>query len=138
MVYRMAFKTDVNKCPSCGAVLKIDNTKKNMFCPYCGSSIKLINEGEHVVRHINDAEIKQVEADYYIRMKQIELQEKELQSKQIRTIVTIIAISLLVIVNILSLAVFNSTESDTAGGIMLVSFFILVCIFKIKFFKNSK
>ncbi len=39
-------------CPHCGAVLKLDPTRKKAFCEYCGCALLLDDEVQHEVRHI--------------------------------------------------------------------------------------
>ena len=57
-VRNMAVKFTSVKCPDCGAVLPIEEGRNQVFCSYCGSKIIITNENEHIYRHIDEAEIK--------------------------------------------------------------------------------
>ena len=64
------------KCPDCGANLNIEEGREQAFCTYCGAKVLIHNENEHIYRHIDEAEVKQAETDYMVKMKKLELAEK--------------------------------------------------------------
>ena len=65
------------KCPECGAKLTIEGGRNQAFCTYCGAKILVQNENEHIVRHIDEAKVKKAETDRYIRLKHLEMEEKQ-------------------------------------------------------------
>lgn len=90
----MAVKFTSVKCPECSASLPIEEGRQVMFCSYCGSKILMINENEYIYRTIDEAGIKKSESDHNIRMKQMELIEKDYsakeKSKRFKVIITVI------------------------------------------------
>lgn len=73
----MAIKFVSVKCPECGATLDVEEGRKQLFCSYCGTKVMIDNDNEYIYRHIDEAGIKQAEADKLIRLKELELEEKE-------------------------------------------------------------
>ena len=75
------------ECPYCGAPLEYEEGREQMFCQYCGKKILLVDENtyniNHTIRHIDDARIKETEAEKSIRLKELELEEK-LERKESR------------------------------------------------------
>jgi len=65
------------KCPDCGANLDFEADRKQGFCNYCGAKIFIQNENEYIYRHVDEAQIKQAETEWMVRLKQIELVEKK-------------------------------------------------------------
>ncbi len=65
------------KCPNCGADLSIDNSRESVFCMYCGSKVMVHNDNEHIYRNIDEAKIKEAETERILRLKELELEEKE-------------------------------------------------------------
>lgn len=65
------------KCPECGADLSIENGREFAFCSYCGAKIMVSNDNEHIYRTIDEAGIKQAETERMIRLRELELEEKE-------------------------------------------------------------
>lgn len=54
------------KCPACGAELNLETDKDYFYCPHCGSKVLKHDEKiiiEHVIRTIDEAEIKKAEAN---------------------------------------------------------------------------
>lgn len=70
------------KCPDCGASLDIEKGRKKVFCTYCGAKVLINNDNEYVYRHIDEAGIKQAETDRMVRMKQMEMAEKNRESAE--------------------------------------------------------
>lgn len=70
------------KCPDCGASLDVEKGRKQVFCTYCGAKILINNDNEYVYRHIDEAGIKQAETDSMVRMKQMEMAEKNRESAE--------------------------------------------------------
>lgn len=105
------------KCPDCGASLPIEEGRTQIFCSYCGSKIIITNENEHIYRHVDDAEVKRAEADNQIRLKELELEEKEndrnRKSKRVAYIISLISL----VVGIIFIAI----DNWTLGGILVMA-----------------
>lgn len=97
----MAVKFVSEKCPECGATLSIEEGRKEAFCTYCGAKILISNENEHVYHNIDEAQIIQAKTDRMVKLKQIELAEREdsriKQGKSIRIISTILLFFVMVV-----------------------------------------
>jgi DNA-directed RNA polymerase subunit RPC12/RpoP len=65
------------KCPDCGAELSIDNSREFAFCSYCGAKVMVHNDNEHIYRNIDEARIKEAETERILRLRELELEEKE-------------------------------------------------------------
>lgn len=61
------------KCPNCGATLYEDPSRKELYCSYCGGRLLLQNQNEHIYRYIDEAKLKEVEANEKIQMRNLEL-----------------------------------------------------------------
>ena len=72
------------KCPECGAKLQIEDGHKECFCQYCGHKI-LLDDGSvettYTYRKVDEARIKEAEVDKLIRLKELEIKQKELDRK---------------------------------------------------------
>lgn len=76
------------KCPECGAKLQIEEGHKECFCQYCGHKI-LLDDGNKKVNvnvintyhKIDDTIIKEAEVDKLVRLKELEVEEKNLTRK---------------------------------------------------------
>ena len=66
------------KCPDCGAELSIDNSREFAFCSYCGAKVMVHNDNEHIYRNIDEARIKEAETERILRLRELELEEKEI------------------------------------------------------------
>lgn len=60
------------KCPECGATLDVDESRTQVFCSYCGSKVLLQNENEHVIRVVDEADIKRAETDKMVKSMRID------------------------------------------------------------------
>ncbi|WP_024865689.1 zinc ribbon domain-containing protein [Butyrivibrio sp. FCS014] len=65
------------KCPDCGAELSIDDSREFAFCSYCGAKVMVHNDNEHIYRNIDEARIKEAETERILRLRELELEEKE-------------------------------------------------------------
>lgn len=65
------------KCPSCGSDITAEAGKEHIFCTYCGTKILLNNDHEYVYRHIDEAAVKHAETEQIVRLKEMELEQKE-------------------------------------------------------------
>lgn len=65
------------KCPGCGADLTVkDGNRDFMFCEYCGTKVRL-DDYQETHRYVNEAEVKKVEAEKELKLKQIETDAKK-------------------------------------------------------------
>lgn len=65
------------KCPSCGAELSVEHERGITYCNYCGTKILIQNDREHVYRSIDEARIKEVESEQLLRLREMEIEEKD-------------------------------------------------------------
>lgn len=125
------------KCPDCGATLSIEEGRNQMFCSYCGSSILITNENEHIYRNIDEAKVKQAEAEIKkaeaekaIKLKKLEIIEKKREAaahiKKIKINISII----LGIIGIISMLIAFNSNLDAAFGVGGFSFFIIMLIWE--------
>ena len=73
----MAIKLVPVKCPECGAMLNIEENRTQAFCSYCGAKVLIHNENEFTYRHVDVAELERAETDRIVKLKQIEIAEKD-------------------------------------------------------------
>jgi len=66
------------KCPECGADLSVEDERNQIFCSYCGAKVIITNDNEHIYRTIDEAGIKQAETERMIRLRELELEEREI------------------------------------------------------------
>ncbi len=66
------------KCPECGADLSVEDGREQIFCSYCGAKVMITNDNEHIYRTIDEAGIKQAETERMIRLRELELEEREI------------------------------------------------------------
>jgi uncharacterized Zn finger protein (UPF0148 family) len=131
---QVAIKLTVIKCPACGAKLPIEEGRTQMFCSYCGSNIMMTNENEHIVRHVDEAKVKQAEARKTVDLKRIEYAEKKQKAKEkrlkVKAILTLFIISVSILVSIICLIRSKSWEIKmlgTAGvGVFAITALVLI------------
>lgn len=70
------------KCPNCKASLEFKEKRDVMFCEYCGAKLLLDNENEYVYRLIDEADVKRAETEQSVKLKEMELKEKERENNQ--------------------------------------------------------
>lgn len=73
----MAIQFIAMRCPACGAEINVESGREFSFCTYCGSKIMMNNDNEHIYRNIDEARIKEAETERMIRLRELELEEKE-------------------------------------------------------------
>ena len=117
------------KCPSCGANLEVEEDREFVFCQYCGTKILINDENKFTYRHIDDAEIKRAETEQYVRLKQLEMEEKKRIDNKNATKTKIVISLILLTVGILmitlsSLAGSASGDSNSGFGMVaMIGFF---------------
>lgn len=73
------------ECKNCGATLTIDADRTTAFCTYCGAKIDLLGPAkrtETVIRNIDEARLKEVDANERNRAKELELEERRLENQR--------------------------------------------------------
>jgi len=64
------------QCPNCTASLTFDDNREFGFCQYCGTKI-MLDDYRTIHRYVDEARIKEAETERIIRMRELELEEKE-------------------------------------------------------------
>lgn len=117
----MAVKFTSVECPSCGAHLSVEEGREKVFCEYCGTQIIMTNENEHTYRRVDEAEIKRAETERMVRMKELEMEEKEDNRERKSTKTAYIISAILGVVGALSEVILPLNIAGT--------FMILIAIF---------
>lgn len=97
------------QCPNCGANLTFDDKNKDFgFCQYCGTKI-MLDDYRSTHRVIDEARIKEVESAQIIRLKEMEIKEKDLIIRNKLIKAWIIAVVVLGILGIIGLVIENES-----------------------------
>lgn len=83
----MAISAETLTCPQCGANLFVQNGKEYTFCIYCGTKVMLRNDNIHIYRNYDEAKIRQAETERMVRLREMEIAEKEKERERIGKIV---------------------------------------------------
>lgn len=113
------------KCPECGATLHIEEDRARAFCTYCGAKVLLENENEHVYRHIDDAKIIQAETAHLVKLRQMEMAEKQQIANQKILKLKIIISLILATIGILMLVfgyIAGSSTGDPDSAYYMIAF----------------
>lgn len=71
-------------CPACGAVLaNVENDREFVFCSHCGSKVMMHNSNEYTYRQIDVAALKKAEMEQMIRLRELEIEEREKNRRRI-------------------------------------------------------
>lgn len=73
------------ECKNCGATLTLDADRKTAFCTYCGAKIDLtepVQRTETIIHNIDEARLKEVDANERSRAKELELEERRLENQR--------------------------------------------------------
>ena len=112
----MAVQLIAVKCPACGADINVESTREFSFCTYCGTKILMNNENEHIYRNIDEARIKEAETERMVRLRELELEEKE-NARGRKGILAAYGIALVFVLVGALICIFNGTAG--AFGIMI-------------------
>ena len=85
------------QCPNCNAQISFDESREFGFCQYCGTKIILddYRSSHHIV---DEARIQETETDRIIRLRELELEEKENdRSRKGRMIAFMIALAFVLV-----------------------------------------
>ena len=117
----MAYKLISVKCPDCGQTLSIEENRTQAFCTYCGAKVLISNETEYVFRQVDEADIKKAETERIIRLREMELAEKNSSLRKVLTIIwLILSLILITIAVILMLSPGNDSMPGWAGGFLFL------------------
>ena len=125
------------KCPECGADISIEEGHKQCFCQYCGAKI-MIDDGSttHTYRKVDEARIKEAEVDKLIRLKELEIKQKEAERKGKIKILKIKAVLLLVFTG--AIVIIFGQLRDYAMLEMCGLFPIIVALFVVMSLSDSE
>ena len=85
------------QCPSCGAQISLDDSREFGFCQYCGTKI-MLDDFRSTHRVVDEARIHETETDRIIRLRELEIEEKEAdRSRKSRKNAYIIAIVMVIV-----------------------------------------
>ena len=113
----MSYQFTSVKCPECGANFPMEEGRKISYCSYCGTKILISNENEHIYHSIDEAAIKQAEADRAVRMKMLEMEERANTARRILIIIWLAMTGILLLVGIIGLA----TDQDNFSLCLIFS-----------------
>ncbi len=117
----MGYKLISVKCPDCGQTLSIEENRTQAFCSYCGAKILISNENEYVFRQVDEAGIKKAETDRIIRLREIEIAEKNSSLRKALTIIwLVLSLTLIVIAVVLMLSPGSESMPGWAGGFLFL------------------
>lgn len=121
------------KCPECGASLSIEEGRTQCFCQYCGTKIMLDDERSYTktIHTIDDAKIREIEANREIRLREMEMEEKKEKRNRLGLVVKIIFSVILV-----GLTMFGMENDSIIGLFSLCSLMWMWLIHFIS--KNNK
>jgi hypothetical protein len=74
-----------------------------MFCKFCGSKLIIDNDNEYIYKNIDVADVKRAETEQLVKLKQLEMKEKENEHKKEVLKIKIISSIALAIVGIVML-----------------------------------
>lgn len=125
------------KCPGCGANLSVEEGRKQCFCQYCGTKI-IIDDGSttHTYRKVDEARMKEAEAEKLIRLKELEIEENKRVSQEKNKVMKIKASILLGIVGSILLVVGFAAGNATGNpesALYYISFIGLFALMTIGF-----
>lgn len=83
----MAVKMISVKCPDCGANLSVEAGRPFLFCSYCGTKVMVSSDmpySEVVFKTVDEASIRESENNRILKLKKLEMLEKQRASKEKR------------------------------------------------------
>lgn len=117
----MGYKLISVKCPDCGQTLSIEENRTQAFCSYCGAKVLISNENEYVFRQIDEAGIQKAETERLVRLRELEIAEKNSSLRKVLTIIwLVITLILLTIAIVLMLSPGNDSMPGWAGGFLFL------------------
>lgn len=119
----MAIKLVEIKCPNCGATLNYEEGRKVLYCQYCGEKILIDDDHEYTYHHIDDADIKRAETDQMVKMRWLEMEERERRRYFRAAVGLCIICAALVIIGVIGMSVDNAGMG--IGGLFAIIIGIL-------------
>lgn len=104
----MAIQISTFKCPACGADIEVESSRESAFCTYCGSKVMVKNDNEHVYRNIDEAKIREAENAREIRLKELEIEERNAIPQNTKIIIWLSATAILILLGVIGYAVNNA------------------------------
>ena len=126
------------RCPGCGAMVQFDPGQKRAFCNYCGSPVAAEDAEEHITRNIDEADLKRAETEQLIRLKELELRERELERKAKTRPLKVGGCILLGVIGTICLIVGFGDWDHTSFGVTYVGLICLVAAMGIALNGNDK
>lgn len=117
------------KCPSCNAPFSADIERDTtLFCPYCGTKIMVnadkkcyeinVNQTTH---HIDDAQIKRVDAEKEIALKELELNKKRSTQRNALILISIALVAVFSLFLIFKIFPSKSNKADSQQQVIVQS-----------------
>lgn len=119
------------QCPNCGANLSVESYREYAFCSYCGTKVMINNDNVHIYRTYDEAALRQAETDRMVRLRELELKEKEANRKRLFMLLPYaVALAFILVGAIIS--IFDSTTGEIAwgGGILIAMYSFLFQMIK--------
>ena len=126
------------RCPGCGATVHFELGQKKAFCNYCGSPVAVEDAEEHVTRNIDEADLKRAETEQLIRLKELELREREMEREAKRKPLKIGGCILLGVIGAVCLIVGFGDWNHTSFGVTYVGLICLIAVMGIALSGNDK
>lgn len=105
------------KCPQCEADLSIEEGRPFAFCTYCGTKVIIKDENEHIYRNIDEARIKESETERIVRLRELELEEKEKTHKRKTKMIAYgIALAFVLVGSLICIVSINGIWGILIGG----------------------
>lgn len=134
----MNMKVIEARCPGCGATVHFELGQKKAFCNYCGSPVAVEDAEEHVTRNIDEADLKRAETEQLIRLKELELREREMEREAKRKPLKIGGCILLGVIGAVCLIVGFGDWNHTSFGVTYVGLICLIAVMGIALSGNDK
>lgn len=119
-------------------MVQFDPGQKKAFCNYCGSPVAAEDAEEHVTRNIDEADLKRAETEQLIRLKELELRERELERKAKTRPLKVGGCILLGVIGAICLIVGFGDWDHTSFGVTYVGLICLVAAMGIALNGNDK
>ena len=106
-------------CPECGAALQIKEDRPQLYCSFCGTPIIITNENEHIIRHVNEAEIIKAETNKMVSLNEINKEERNMFNVKTLAMIWGTSTGILILITIL-LVIWPLNNENTGIAIMLM------------------
>ena len=124
----MGVKTGETRCPGCGAMVPFEEGQCQARCEYYGSPVT-IGEDDQVIRNVDEADLKRAETEQLVRLKELELKEREQERASRTKPLKIAATAFLLIVMAVCFTVGFSTYAFRTGFLFVGVVVLWVLLF---------